>query len=392
MLLLLHNSPLYTGQILQRSAVRPDRLLLFSQELWHQTPQRLMRGTPEHFLSDTIFTGSLHRFQWNTRAIIGVAVACAVSIIVAVFVVFFACKRFKLRERLNAGVANLSSWHPPLVGDESQENLRQPMTINPLRPETRSSQVTELILPSRPEPYPVLGSCPGSTSSLHSSSITRSPLIGLSRTTAMVTEFDNNDYAFLEFSEPSDLNERQNRGSISSLRRIYADASHGADSYNADSTSQQFPASTSFTHNLRDKLHRPSDETTLLTQKEQPPSNREIIGRLHSQTLDTLIAGGSVGSFRPNPRLPSETKFYRGGRSTSLSTLPSHPFPITEGLPRHVGLLTPHLGMRRSSSKHSSSASLRDNVDYSRPIGGVCVSFFSIFTLSLISNCPACKK
>lgn len=69
---------------------------------------------------------------------------------------------------------------------------------------------------------------------------------------------------------------------------------------------------------------------------------------------------------------PSMGVYQRGSSLPSATPPPPMMQPSISEDPRlPEGLLHPHIAIIRNSSNHSSSASLRDNIDYSRPIGGV---------------------
>ena len=75
-----------------------------------------------------------------------------------------------------------------------------------------------------------------------------------------------------------------------------------------------------------------------------------------------------------------------------LHTLPHPPSPVqTDASSMVEGLLHPRLGMALASSQQASATSLRDHVDYTRPINGVCPLLpSSLYTDNLLSMSLAC--
>ncbi|KAG6845802.1 hypothetical protein H0H87_003856 [Tephrocybe sp. NHM501043] len=91
-----------------------------------------------------------------------------------------------------------------------------------------------------------------------------------------------------------------------------------------------------------------------ITPKKQAPPplrfNTLSLKRFSKPKLEPLESSGSWPTPPPPLRVPSPTATETSGMLEDL--------------------LTPQLGTRVASSEYSSSASLRDHVDYSRPISG----------------------
>lgn len=245
-----------------------------------------------------------------------------------------------------------------------------------------------------PQPFPSLGQSVPAITELTS----RGPmLLGVPPNTTQIPHEPSNvwplahhspadAYAALRTTTPTGLIFTDGNHSAASLNA--GSSSHG---HNAGSSSHGHPAaSTSSGHGLLDKGCRPFDETAVPTvQKISPTSFKGFMGRLRPMRAPEIVVQGT-GSRSSHESVYSETiprgtkhdrpslNVIQPGSLWPPATLPPLPSPLPDNSPMLEGLLTPHLGTRMTSSEHSSSASLRDNVDYSRPISGVRLPEYSL--------------
>lgn len=91
------------------------------------------------------------RFSRNTGAIIGIAVAGTIFLIIAVFIIFFTCSRYKSRQ-IPREIDELPRWRSPLAGDDESQNF----TRNPIASASQTSEMTRHTLGS-PEQIVVYG-------------------------------------------------------------------------------------------------------------------------------------------------------------------------------------------------------------------------------------------
>ncbi|KAF5377653.1 hypothetical protein D9615_005358 [Tricholomella constricta] len=340
-------------------------------------------------------------FALNTAAIVGVSIAATASIIIAVIAIFFACKRYKGRRAFGVsshGALHFTPWHPPLAGDDdaqyytdrygglvagsfrqhigSHSNTNEMATVGTDQSNAERSLSHEA------------SSSESGLSHLHNVSFGRQSLSIYNQAVDAAFPFPGIVNATSVHPPPMSLS-----GVPDGMPDTYAqqqrEASTSAPSLHAGSSSQgHFAASTSSGHGLMAAM--------ALSLPNQGPSRfKSFIGRLRTDrgSLPDIVLHGSsskssscesVSSYKKNmppPLLgissPSHSKrpSLEPIQSSDLwapATLPPLPSPTaTENLRMLEDLLTPHLGTRVASSEHSSSASLRDHVDYSRPISGL---------------------
>ncbi|GLB36196.1 hypothetical protein LshimejAT787_0304840 [Lyophyllum shimeji] len=327
-------------------------------------------------------------FASNTAAIVAVAIAGTISIIVAVVAIFYACKRYKKRRARGASspsVLHFHPWHPPLAGDDDNQyytdhrgGLVTASSGQHLESDTHSGEMThtgtEHLSPVRSTAHGA-GSTDGGVSPL-----TRNMSFGHQSSVStygadMTLPFPSTPYGS---SAPPPT---AWPGPLGDTARQHDEVGDGAPSLHADPFSKGHTAASSSSHGkLPARALSPGSSTC-----------RDFVGRLRrgrSSLPDIVVHGASSKSSSREsitsndiPPTPSRamSSLARPIRSTYGSpmgsgfwtpdTLPPVPSPTaTENSRTFEDLLTPHLGVQRTSSEYSS---LRDNVDYSRPISGL---------------------
>ncbi|KAF9460851.1 hypothetical protein BDZ94DRAFT_877337 [Collybia nuda] len=424
------SSPPITSQELPRVSNDVFTSSYLTTKYWSST---LFGGSMTTF-STIIETGVLstnkprddNGFSHNTGAIIGVALAGTFSLTMAVVIFFFACQKYKKRhtryQGSNGEVRNFSrdSWYPPLEGDDDEyysEGGRPVFTT--YTPNTNHT-----------DPEEGMGSAPGATNMEGKAS----PLMQGPRRQVVIgnTGFHEtqgprtkgrsatsiSNLALVEETLPHEglprtIISMSNTYTNTCSSKTHAGESHSALSLNTgSSTHENATASMSSGHRFPIKaihdgvlgvenlpVSHISHSQKLVGGQESDESNfRGFLGRFRRDrdTLPTVIIhGASATSLYEEPQTASDiTPHFLGSpssfppkhdsrRALPISLNPTQPMelwpaatlPPSPTASEHSrtleGLLTPHLEMWLASSEGSSLASLRDNVDYSRPISGL---------------------
>ncbi|RDB28444.1 hypothetical protein Hypma_015475 [Hypsizygus marmoreus] len=343
--------------------------------------------------------GGRNGFGRNTGAIIGIALASSIALLMVVFIVFYACRRYKTGQALNGSssdVLNFPSWHPPLAGDDdNQENSDRPggLICPSSQPSGSSEQCNEMAsatmagLSDSVHVAPYESNLESSISlPLHHSPSGQQPFTGLTQVALVSTEHptSNDDSHHTSLDSYPEI-------SVSTLpTRVYADGSHSCSFSSLDTGSSShghLESSASSMHGLVVQANQRTDDGSLvMTEERQWPGNMGgFAGRQVRLGRTTVPAVGSSSESPCSYRSPSEVcsaprscwdhvptpTAVQQNRLWPLCTLPPSPSPSPSMInsPQMLeGLLIPHLRMRLASSEHSSSASLRDHIDYSRPI------------------------
>ncbi|KAG6878400.1 hypothetical protein C0993_007582 [Termitomyces sp. T159_Od127] len=383
----------------------------------------------------------LSRFARNTGAIVGVAVASTCFIILAVILLFFLCKRRKGRHfwsgnfRSPAGL-HFNPWQPPLAGDDDAlyyaQNVRRHSnrSFQRLGSATHTSEMaqsgTELV--GALHNIHELNSSESSLSHTQSRFLTHQTLSLSGRAEPEpVTPFPTDTYFMpppSAWSEP--LHGPLNADARSSLPSLYAGTSSNGHHHASTSSSHGHVCTPPSSHGHANEdvdmyasalsyghapTLSPSEHGLLSTNSSAArgaSSLKDLVGRFRSSgnTLPTIqvdkVKSHSLPSWQSYhpplspPKAVSAMSLNRRNKPTlgpiephclwPAATLPPLPSPTnTESSRMLENLLTPHIGTRIASSQHSSSASLRDHVDYTRPINGVCHILFVPLLQSLMA-------